>query len=73
MPQTCAAKPDFYVIGVPLDFPVAENKVTLGPQDCPTDYVEALDAPGSSLSGMHWRLFRRADGAPAAQSAAGER
>ena len=71
-PQTCAAKPDFYVIGAPLDFAIAERKVTLGPQDCPTEYVETLDAPGSSLSGMHWRLFGRPDSAPAAQSAAGE-
>jgi hypothetical protein len=72
-PATCAERPDFYIIGVPIDLPIAEEKVRLGPEACPTIYVQALDAPGSSFSGMHWRLFRPAgegtESAPALRAA----
>ncbi|WP_296715137.1 hypothetical protein [Rhodoblastus sp.] len=59
-PATCAERPDFYIVGVPIDLPIAEEKVTIGPEACLSVYVQAFDAAGSSLSGMHWRLFRPA-------------
>jgi hypothetical protein len=73
-PQACGDAPDYYVIGVQSEDAIADESVTLGPQACLIEYAETLDAPSSSLSGMHWRLFRRVDGeAGAAQSAARER
>jgi hypothetical protein len=61
MPFDCGQVPDFYLVGVPLDFAIAEEKTALGTERCRTDYVAVADAPGSALSGMHWRLFHRAD------------